>query len=398
MIKEEQQQIIIKKRCEFDDSVQKHHTPWKLCREIILQLVEYTDSKFWDKPDILVMFNLEFVHILISEFDVNPENITFTSDSEGRRNFAEKILRVNILEDNLFELMRKDKVGENIMKKQFDVILGNPPYHKKRDKEDTKTQAIWQDFVELSFKVCKKNGYICLVHPSGWRGNGMYNKVGNKIKSHQVEYLEMHDEKDGMKIFKAETRYDWYVIKNCPNINNTTIKDQKGIISEINIKNMEIIPNFKISIVQNLFDKDGEDKVEILADSSYHTQSGFKKGFMSEEKTEKFKYPCVYVVNFKGKIKLWYSSVRKEHFGISKLIFSNGRISSANYFIDKKGEYGLTQFSYGIIDESSNFENIYKAMRTKEFKEVMEACSIGMLSINKDVLRLFRKDFWKEFV
>jgi len=43
------------------------------------------------------------------------------------------------------------------------------------------------------------------------------------------------------------------------------------------------------------------------------------------------------------------------------LFFFNGRISSANYFIDKEGKYGLTQFSYGVLDNIENFDNIYKA-------------------------------------
>ena len=32
-------------------------------------------------------------------------------------------------------------------------------------------------------------------------------------------YLEIHNESDGIATFKAETRYDWYVIQNNNNLN-----------------------------------------------------------------------------------------------------------------------------------------------------------------------------------
>jgi len=282
-----------------------------------------------------------------------------------------------------------------MLKNQFDIIIGNPPYHKKNDQKYTKTQAIWPDFINISLSACKTNGYIALIHPSGWRGPGGYKKIGNKLKSRQMKYLEMHDEKDGQKIFNAEVRYDWYILQNCPNITSTEIKDQTGKIFNINIKNMDIIPNCMFNDVDNLLAKNGEERVKILYNRGKY---GCEKSNMSKEKTEVFQYPCVYLVTSKGEITLRYSNKNKGHFGLPKLIFSHGRISSANYFIDRTGEYGLTEFACGILDDIENFDNIYKAMRTKEFKKIMEACSIGVLSINKNVLSLFKKDFWKNFI
>ena len=389
-LKKEAVRGLIKEICKEDGSIQNVHTPYSLCEDIIEKAVDYIEDL--ENKSILVMFNLEFIDSLI-DLGIDPKNITFMSDSEQRRGLAENFYEVEAIEFKLSDLN-----GDNIMGKQFDHVIGNPPYHKKGNEKDTKTQAIWPSFVDLSLQYCKDDGHLCFVHPSGWRGHGMYKKIGRLMKSKQIEYLEIHDEKDGMKVFDAETRYDWYVLQNKYNEDVTEIKDQIGKISKINIRDMEIIPNFNIIDVQNLIAKDGEEKVTVLSDSTYHTQSGVKKGFMSETETKTHKYPCVYVVNSVGEMQLWYSSVKKGHFGTTKLIFSNGRISSANYFVDQNGEYGLTQFSYGIIDSIENLRDIYKAMRTKEFKNLMEACSIGMLTINKDVLKTFRKDFWKEFV
>ena len=47
------------------------------------------------------------------------------------------------------------------------VIIGNPPYNASGTKASGNT--IWQLFVNNSIKLLKPNGYICFVHPNGWR-------------------------------------------------------------------------------------------------------------------------------------------------------------------------------------------------------------------------------------
>ena len=84
-----------------------------------------------------------------------------------------------------------------------------------------------------------------MVHPSGWRNiDGAFKELQKLIRSKQVEYLEIHDEKDGIKTFGANTRYDFYCIKNSDyNGNLTTIKCQDGSVEIVDISDMEFIPN-----------------------------------------------------------------------------------------------------------------------------------------------------------
>ena len=77
---------------------------------------------------------------------------------------------------------------------------------------------------------------------------------------------------------------------------------------------------------------------------------------------------------------------------------SNGRIKSVGCMLDENGEYGLTQFAFGIVDEITNLPRIKQAFDTKEFRNLMEFCSVSNMSINYRIIALFRKDFWKEFV
>jgi len=45
-----------------------------------------------------------------------------------------------------------------------------------------------------------------------------------------------------------------------------------------------------------------------------------------------------------------------------------------------------------------NLENIKKAFDSKKFRKLMEMCAVGQLTINYKIIRLFKKDFYKEFI
>jgi len=284
------------------------------------------------------------------------------------------------------------------MSKQFDVVVGNPPYQKKRDPKDKKTQAIWPGFVDLAFKICKDNGYICLVHPSGWRksGNSPFGKIGKKIRTKQIKYLEIHDEKDGIKTFKATTRYDWYVLQNKEQKETTKIKDGNGQIINADLSKWNFIPNSHFDLIKSFIAKDEEEKVNLFHSwTDYET----RQKWMSKKETKRFKYPIIYstLVN---KLTIWYSSTNKKgHFGVLKLIFNPS--SPIGHFIDEKGEYGMSQFCVGIVGNKKYLKMVAKVIKnqkTNGFKEFMESCHFTDKIFNKDIISLFRKDFWKEFV
>jgi hypothetical protein len=134
--------------------------------------------------------------------------------------------------------------------------------------------------------------------------------------------------------------------------------------------------------------------MDILYSSSLYDH---RKKYMSKTKTEEFKYSCVYTVNSKSEVKLYYSSKQHGHFGVPKLIWGNGAILSIGSYIDINGDYGLTDFAYAIVDKPENLPKIKAVFDSKEFKYLMEMCCVGLRSINYRVIRLFKKDFWKEF-
>jgi len=280
---------------------------------------------------------------------------------------------------------------------KFDVIVMNPPYQELKE-GNRKSKAIWNEFVIKTVDQLVEGGYLVAVHPSAWRGIGKKTEeVRKQLLSKQLTYLELHSVEDGLKVFGAQTRYDFYCLHNVPNTMFTKIKDYEGNISRIDLSEVSFIPNKNIEFIYSLVAKNGEEKVNILNDSSYHL--GNLPQQMSKEQTEEFKYPCIYHINKNAELNFRWSNVNnKGHFGQPKFIFPNGDIRSINYIIDNDGKYGMTEWVTGIIDESKNYEFIYKAFRSDLFKEVVEACSLSQTAINKNVIALFRKDFWKEFL
>jgi len=297
---------------------------------------------------------------------------------------------LNLYEGDALELDVVDKWGI----KHFDVIVGNPPYQQKVG--ERKTETLWDKFVLKSLSILKENGYLVYVHPSGWRNiDGKFKNIQKEILGKNLLYLEIHNEKDGLKTFNSETRYDWYILQNT-NVEKTktSIKFQDGSIYICDVKGFEFIPNGNYDKIMSMIAKPNEECVNVIHDYSLYET---RKSWMSRTKNEEYKYPCVYTVNSKSEITYYYSSKQHGHYGTPKFIWSNGRISSIGSYVDINGDYGLTQFAYAIIDEPNNLYEIKKVFDSKEFRDLMELCAVGQLTVNYKVISIFKKDFWKEF-
>ena len=149
--------------------------------------------------------------------------------------------------------------------KEYDIIIGNPPYNASGTKASGNT--IWQLFVNNSIKLLKNNGYICFIHPNGWRKPNtekgkFYGLFEKMTKENTMLYLEIHDTKDGMKQFQCGTRYDFYVLQKKKNYDNykTKIIDQNNVSYELSLCKYKWLANCELEIIDCLIAKDNENK------------------------------------------------------------------------------------------------------------------------------------------
>jgi hypothetical protein len=307
-----------------------------------------------------------------------------------RSGFATPEVNKNFVIDNSSNCdIFKSKDYKNM---KFDVVIGNPPYQAITDGN---SRAIWHKFIIKSRELLKKDGYLCMIHPAGWRDvGGVFSDVKEFLLSKQMEYLEIHNEKDGLRTFGANTRYDWYILKNADRTKNykTHVRFEDGSEQYIDLVEIPFIPNNRAAKINNLLAKPNEQRVEIINNSSYHRQ----KSYVNDVKTNEFKYPLIYHVSKNtGPVLNWSSVNNLGHFNIPKIIWGNS--ASTGFYLDETGEYGMTQFAYALVDTVDNLKKIIKVL-DKHYDEISSMTNVVGSGLNHKVLSLFRKDFWKDFL
>ena len=382
-------------------------TPFKLRQEMLDKIPDefWTSKKKVFEPcagkggfiiDIIDRFMNGLEEIIPDEkerYKTIVEECLYFSDINSTNIFICKLLtdpcgkyKLNYNEGNTLELDIKEKWGIS----GFDAVIGNPPYNDNSGNKG-KGHTLWTKFIEISLeKWINDGGYLLYVNPSLWRQAD--HPLQTIMKQYQIEYLEIHDETDGVKIFNCSTRYDWYLISKVPYYKNSEIKTQIGEIVFKDLSKMNFIPNYNYDFIDKLVN--GVEKINILhSESSYEV----RKKWMSHTNNEKYKYPCVYSINRKNDIKFKWSSLNsKGMFGKSKVIFGSG---ATGFIIDENGEYGLTQWATGIEDKIENLNQIKNVISSTKFMdEVIKATSVSKAEINRKILKYFKKDFWKEFV
>ena len=321
--------------------------------------------------------------------DINPTNIficrlLIDPYSEYKLNFNE---------GNTLELDIKTKWDID----GFDAVIGNPPYNSSGNTGTGNT--IWQTFVKYSLNILIKNGYLCMVHPPGWRKPntergkfyGLYELI---TKENQILYLSIHGIKDGRYTFKCGTRYDWYVIKKIPVYKNTLIKDEKNIELNIDLTNFRWLPNYNINILYKILATANDEKCEIIQSMSAYEP---RKNWMSSIKDDDFKFTCIHSTPKSG-IRYMYSKYNdKGHFGVSKVIFGESGIY--NPIIDINGEYGMTHGAMGIkIINNEEGDILVNILTSAVFKDFINSCLYSSFRIDWNIFKYLRKDFWKEFI
>jgi hypothetical protein len=341
--------------------------------------------------DIIIDYRERKKHILtkmIYMVELNKENCNHIK-------MVFKDCDINLYEGSFIDFKHFKKVNIEL---KFDVILGNPPFQYKE--EDKQAQPIWHLFIKRSYEeLLNDKGYLLFVHPSGWReGAGIiYNEILKYIKENNLIYLSMNGFKDGQRVFGVGTNYDYYLVQNIKTNDNITIisdidniNNNKNKEYKLDLNNWDFIPSGNFNQFKLLLSKNKTNLIDLLRDSSsYHTQ----KKWIINKKTI---YPCIYSITQKDGCKFKYSKEKKGHFGIPKVIWSNG--AGTYPIIDENGKYGLTEFAYAIIDDKQNLEKIKEAMINKKFINLMKYLAFKEDNkYNYKIIALFKKDFYKYF-
>jgi len=365
-------------------------TPYVLIKNMHDKVLTTTDSMYDTDIGIAIWYSHEFALYLV-QIGYNNITILAIEENESLRKRCEK---------HGVDLIIVDLNNEtrNEMKK-FDLVIGNPPFSKKVI-TDTETGGksinIWDKFVKKSIELCKKGGIIALIHPAGWRDIGDPYDIWDVMTDKQIHHVNMYGLKETASMFKVTCKIDIVITENIKKYKETNIIDDYNNEKMINIDEYKFIASS--NGINHLLAKKSEECVTLLRDSQYHTQNNGKRIQMNENENEAFKYPCSYTINNSGVMSKWYSNEKKGHFGIPKVIFSNGAASRCTV-LDETGKYGLTQFSSGIVDSPEKLKHIKTALESSDFRTLLKEASCGGgHAYDYKIIKLLRKDFWKEFI
>ena len=280
---------------------------------------------------------------------------------------------------------------------KFDVIVGNPPYQndQESDKKRGGGDLLWNKFVLKFLDLVNDEKYLLFIHPNGWRkpesDKSKYKSLFQIMtKENQMLYLEIHDTKDGMKNFHCGTRYDWYLIHKKLIYKTTIIKDEKGMINNINLSKWNFLPNYLFDVIDKIININKNNDNIIFNRTNYGTDS---KHVINLKNTE-YKYTLIHSTNKDG-ARYYYSSKNDNgHFGIKKVIFGESGINNA--IIDENGEYGMTQGCMAIpFNKIEEAIKIKKAIETNLFKNILKSCSWSNFRIDWRLFTYLKQNFYE---
>ena len=163
---------------------QENPTPFEIIRKMV------SKTSLNDKH-ILVLFNIEFLHILIDEQGVSPQDITFIADNHIEMLSANKIFKVQSykLSDYTVPALKNLIVGLDM---KFDLVFSNPPYNDSID-------------IKIINELLPYGESFVVVHPSSWvfdmkHKTKIYDELKNKIQNN-VRSLEIFN---GNNIFDIQ--------------------------------------------------------------------------------------------------------------------------------------------------------------------------------------------------
>ena len=276
-------------------------------------------------------------------------------------------------------------------KMEFDVIVGNPPYQGNHAGDgEGRNKLLWPSFVERGLEITANDGYLCLVHPSLWRKPE--HKIWDLLTKNNMEFLSIHSDQEGDKIFGATTRFDWYICQKASNRGKCLVRDQSKYETKLDLQKLSFLPNWNLQkFLKIMTEKNG---VDVIYGTAHHNQSEHVRKIKSDE----FCYPVIHSITAKGPVTYWTKNKTVGSFGRKKVIVNTGRILYA--INDFNGSCGMTEGCFGIpVTSESEASKIVSAITSEKFQnDIIKPSKWSNFRIDYRMFKYFRKDFWKDFI
>ena len=288
-------------------------------------------------------------------YELNPHNVR-----ELRLKFG---MNANIAEKNFLE--DKDQT-------MYDVVVANPPFQSPKThtyEGSAGNRTLWDKFVVHALHKCVPKGFLAFITPSNWRRpeHTLYPLL---TRSNTLRYLHIFGKKDGKTLFNVQSRFDLYVIQKTPHQSThsevlPTIIDEQGLVHrELDPLSWPFLPNYAYeSFLPFLLPSPTSPVI-------YHS-SMYDARKLSRRKTKNYHLPVIHTLTQQG-MGILYAQENLGHFGQAKVILN---VNEKQYPVnDHKGEYGMSQLSFGIpIRSKAEGDRIIKCIMSEVFQTMLRA-------------------------
>jgi hypothetical protein len=282
-------------------------------------------------------------------------------------------------------------VKNQSIKGKFNIIVTNMPFNQTGNKFNT----IWEDNCEkIMSNNLVKGGYLLTTVLPKWR----------KPKSDVWELFIKKNKLVHSKFYGInsmfKTAVDFVLVKKEKSSDyNYVICDVDDNTFTFSNKDWDFLPNCNFDAVREL-------TISSLADSNrmnvmkceyiYDTHKTNKN--QSMEESEFYKHPCLHTIHKGYKPVFYYTSSKRGHFGVRKVILS--RTGTFRAYNDYKGKLGMTQHCCAIIVDNNDIaEKICKFINTVKFEQFVKKtfCWAG-IEIEDAILFYLKNNFWEKEV
>ena len=165
---------------------------------------------------------------------IDPSDIVVFDPNETHTYLASKVdSRVTVVND-----YKKLKLMN------FTNSIANPPYQAAGLKNTGKT--VWDKFIPIIFDHLEEGGRMSHVHPASWRKP--FHHLNWMLK-YQFHKLSIHSDSEGMKVFNAGTRFDYYLLEKTPAYKPSLVRfEGETEYQEVDLRGRDFLPNFELEL------------------------------------------------------------------------------------------------------------------------------------------------------
>lgn len=255
----------------------------------------------------------------------------------------------------------------------FDAVIGNPPYQENNDDgRKALNHNLWSDFINFSFNILNKDGYLLFITPNSWmsptsKNNGVF-------YDNYIIYLNISECE---KWFDVGSKFSYYLIQKTPNkketeircLYNKTIYDSKILIDGYNFLPM-LLCDKSLSIIKKFYNNDLP-KVSFKSSCELHNTT--KKYNIKDTKDDIYKYS----IRHTTKRNIRYSNIKHSLSDSNKILMN---LSGNLYPIYDDGKLGFTQAQmYLLIDDNKYID----VLNSKIYRLIFEISKWSGFNIEK---------------